>query len=291
MSPSPEESPHLQASLQPEPSPHPVVSLLTDFGARDPSGAICEGVILGICPQATVVHISHEVTKYAIRDGALMLWCALPFMPVGVHLAVVDPGVGTRRRPLALRVERGDFLVGPDNGLLLPAAQRLGGVQAVHELTSETHRLHPVSTSFHGRDIFAPAAAHLANGLPIGELGPALEPDEVVDLVIPAARPIAGGVETSVIYVDTFGNCKLAGLREELEAVVGPMRPGRAVRVQADGSAEIRMRWADTFGDVVTGEPILYVDSYDRLTVAVNQGNAAAQLGLAQDQPIAIHVD
>jgi S-adenosylmethionine hydrolase len=131
----------------------------------------------------------------------------------------------------------------------------------------------------------------LANGLPIGELGPALEPDEVVDLVIPAARPIAGGVETSVIYVDTFGNCKLAGLREELEAVVGPMRPGRAVRVQADGSAEIRMRWADTFGDVVSGEPILYVDSYDRLTVAVNQGNAAAQLGLAQDQPIAIHVD
>ena len=278
-------------SPAPEESPRPVVSLLTDFGARDPSGAICEGVILGLCPQATVVHISHEVTKYAIRDGALMLWCALPFMPVGVHMAVVDPGVGTRRRPLAMRVERGDILIGPDNGLLLPAARRLGGVQAVHELTSQTRRLHPVSSSFHGRDVFAPAAAHLANGLPIQELGPALEPKEIVDLVIPAARPIPGGVETSVIYVDTFGNCKLAGLREELEAVVGPMRPGRAVRVQADGAAERHLNWADTFGNVTVGEPILYVDSYDRLTLAVNQGNAADQLGLAQDQPIRIQVE
>jgi hypothetical protein len=274
-----------------EESPRPVVSLLTDFGARDPSGAICEGVILGICPQATVVHISHEVTKYAIRDGALMLWCALPFMPIGVHMAVVDPGVGTRRRPLAIRVNRGDILIGPDNGLLLPAARRLGGVQAVHELTSEAHRLHPVSSSFHGRDIFAPAAAHLANGLPIGELGPALDPSDIEDLVIPPAKPIPGGVETSVIYIDTFGNCKLAGLLEDLEAVAGPMRPGRAVRVQADGAAERHLGWADTFGNVAVGEPILYVDSYDRLTLAVNQGNAAAQLGLDQDQAIRIQVE
>lgn len=278
-------------SPSPDASPRPVVTLLTDFGARDPSGAICEGVILGISPDATVIHISHEVTKYAIRDGALMLWCALPFMPIGVHMAVVDPGVGTRRRPLAIAVERGDVLVGPDNGLLLPAAQRLGGVRAVHELTSETHRLHPVSTSFHGRDIFAPAVAHLANGLPIGELGPAVEPDDVVDLVIPPARPIPGGVETSVVYIDTFGNCKLGGLRTELEAVSGPMRPGRAVRIQADGATERRLSWADTFGSVTVGEPILYVDSYDRLTLAVNQGSAAAQLGLDQDQAIRIHVD
>ena len=142
----------------------PVIGLLTDFGARDPSGAICEGVILGICPEATVIHISHEVTKYAIRDGALMLWCALPYLPVGIHMAVVDPGVGTARRPVALVTRRGDVLVGPDNGLLRPGAERLGGVVAAHELTSEAHRLHPVSTSFHGRDIFAPAAGHLAAG-------------------------------------------------------------------------------------------------------------------------------
>jgi hypothetical protein len=275
----------------PQGPPRPVVSLLTDFGVRDPSGAICEGVILDICPGATVVHISHEVTKYAIRDGALMLWCALPFFPVAIHMAVVDPGVGTRRRPLAVVVGRGDVLIGPDNGLLRPVARRLDGIRAVHELTSDAHRLHPVSSSFHGRDIFAPAAAHLACGLPVRELGPELDPATLIDLVIPDATPIPGGVATTVIYVDTFGNCKLAGLRSELEAVVGPMRPGRAVRVQADGAAERRLDWADTFGNVPVGEPILYVDSYDRLTLAVNQGNVAAELGLAQDQALRIQVE
>jgi S-adenosylmethionine hydrolase len=268
--------------------PRPVVSLLTDFGARDPSGAICEGVILGICPDAAVIHISHEVTKFAIRDGALMLWCALPFMPVGVHVAVVDPGVGTRRRPVAVTVSRGDVLIGPDNGLLMPAADKLGGVVTAHELTSEAHRLHPVSTSFHGRDIFSPAAAHLANGVPVAELGPARDLSTLVSLEIPPATPIPGGVETSVVYVDTFGNCKLAGLRDDLEASSGPMHQGREVRIAADGAAEQPMRWADTFGDVPVGEPILYVDSYDRLTLAVNQGSAAEQLGLVQDQAIRI---
>jgi S-adenosylmethionine hydrolase len=271
--------------------PHrPVVSLLTDFGARDPSGAICEGVILGICPDAVVIHISHEVTKYAIRDGALMLWCALPYLPVGVHVAVVDPGVGTARRPVALVTQRGDVLIGPDNGLLRPGAERLGGVVAAHELTSEAHRLHPVSTSFHGRDIFAPAAAHLAAGDDVGQLGPAVDLATLVALEIPPAEPIPGGVATSVVYVDTFGNCKLGGLRSDLEASAGPMRPGRAVRVQADGTGEHEMAWADTFGAVPVGVPILYVDSYDRLTIAVNQGSAAADLGLAQDQALRITV-
>lgn len=271
--------------------PRPVVSLLTDFGARDPSGAICEGVILGICPDATVIHISHEVTKWAIRDGALMLWSALPFFPVGVHMAVVDPGVGTTRRPIGVAVGRGDRLVGPDNGLLLPVTRRLGGITAIHELTSESHRLHPVSSSFHGRDIFSPAAAHLASGLPLAELGPALDPASLVDLVIPDAKPIPNGVDTSVIYVDTFGNCKLAGMREDLEVVVGPMTAGRAVRVQADGGIDRRLGWAETFGEVPAGEPILYTDSYGRLTLAVNQGNAAAQLGLALDQALRILVE
>lgn len=269
----------------------PVVSILTDFGVRDPSGAICEGVILRIAPDASVIHISHEVTKYAIRDGALMLWCALPFLPVGAHVGVVDPGVGTARRPIAIVTQRGDFLVGPDNGLLLPAARRLGGVAAVHALTSEAHRLHPVSTSFHGRDIFAPAGAYLASGVPVEELGPALDPASLEDLVIPDATPIEGGVASSVVYIDTFGNCKLAGLRADLEGSAGPMRPGRVVRVQAGDAPEHQLTWADTFGDVPVGEPILYVDSYDRLTLAINQGNAADRLGLSQDLPIHIQAE
>ena len=269
----------------------PVVSILTDFGVRDPSGAICEGVILRIAPDASVIHISHEVAKYSIRDGALMLWCAVPFLPIGAHMAVVDPGVGTARRPIAIVTERGDFLVGPDNGLMLPAARRLGGVAAVHELTNEAHRLHPVSTSFHGRDIFAPAAAHLASGIPIAELGPSLDPANLADLVIPDATPIESGVASSVVYIDTFGNCKLAGLRADLEGSAGPMRPGRPIRLRAGDGPEQQLTWADTFGDVPVGDPILYVDSYDRLTLAVNQGNAAERLALSQDLPIRIQAE
>jgi hypothetical protein len=124
----------------------PFVSLLTDFGLRDPSAAICRGVVLGIAPDAEIVDISHEVRKYAIRDGALLLWCALPYLPVGAHVAVVDPGVGTARRPIAIRVARGDHLVGPDNGLLLMAAEELGGVTAAVELGEAAYRLPVVST-------------------------------------------------------------------------------------------------------------------------------------------------
>ena len=268
----------------------PVVSLLTDFGARDPSAGICRGVILGICPEANVIDISHEIAKYQVRDGALMLWCALPYLPVGLHVAVVDPGVGTARRALALVTGRGDILFGPDNGLLRPAAERLGGVTAAYELTSEAYRLHPVSSSFHGRDIFAPAAGHVAAGVPVADLGPALDPAGLVDLVIPAARPIPGGVATSVVYVDTFGNCKLAGLRGELEGVVGSLRTGRAVTIEA-GTERHLLSWSETFGDVAPGEAMLYVDSYDRLTLAVNQGDAAAQLRLVVDQELRITVE
>src|SRR5262245_3242337 len=131
----------------------PVISLLTDFGARDPSAGILHGVILGIAPEAAIVDISHEVRKYAIRDGALLLWCGLPCLPVGAHVAVVDPGVGTARRPIAIRAARGDVLIGPDNGLLLGGVERLGGVAAAHVLEAPEYRLPVISTSFHGRDI------------------------------------------------------------------------------------------------------------------------------------------
>src|SRR5580765_465544 len=138
------------------------------------------GVVLDLVPDARIVDISHEVRKFAIRDGALLLWCALPYLPVGLHVAVVDPGVGTARRPVALRVGRGDVLIGPDNGLLLAGAEQLGGVREARLLESEAHRLPKVSTSFHGRDIFAPAAAHLATGTALEDLGRAFDPGELV---------------------------------------------------------------------------------------------------------------
>ncbi len=263
----------------------PFVSLLTDFGLRDPSAAICKGVILRICPEAQVVDISHEVGKFAIRDGALLLWCALPYLPVGVHVAVVDPGVGTERRPIAIRVVRGDVLIGPDNGLLVPVLERLGGPVDARAIENPAYRLEPVSTSFHGRDIFSPAAGHLTAGAEFQTLGPPVDLDSLVALSFPQPRVEPGRLETQVIYVDTFGNLKLGAMGRELHAALGPLSNGTHLRLSADGRT-IRLAWSSTFGDVEPDTPLLYEDSYGRLCLAVNQGSAARQLGLPEDAPI-----
>jgi S-adenosyl-L-methionine hydrolase (adenosine-forming) len=266
----------------------PFVSLLTDFGVRDASAAICRGVILGICPDVEILDITHDVRKFSIRDAALALWCALPYLPVGVHVGVVDPGVGTARRPVAMRVARGDVLVGPDNGLLMAAAERLGGIGEVRELAEPAYRLSVVTSSFHGRDIFAPAAAHLAAGVAFASLGPPLDAASLVPSPLPAPRHLPdGGLLTEIIYVDTFGNVKLSAMASDLDAVTGATRGrGRAVArprlaVALDDGRTLHLPWAATFGEVPHGESLLYADSYDRLCIAVNRGNAAAQLGLA----------
>jgi S-adenosylmethionine hydrolase len=271
----------------------PFISLLSDFGARDPSAAIMRGVILSIAPEARIVDISHEVRKFAIRDGALLLWCALPYLPIGGHVAVVDPGVGTERRPIALLVGRGDVLIGPDNGLLMAGTERLGGVTEARLLEAAAYRLPTVSTSFHGRDIFAPAAAHLAAGVAFEALGPAIDPAELVGS--PIAEPVVepGCLGSSIVYVDTFGNVKLAGLRGDLEAAIGPARPGDALELVFAAFGDARpavetVRWRGTFGEAEQGELLLYEDSYGRICLAQNQGSAAARLGLVEDREVAI---
>ncbi|KRT62924.1 MAG: hypothetical protein XU10_C0018G0036 [Chloroflexi bacterium CSP1-4] len=261
----------------------PVVSLTTDFGARDPSAAICKGVVLTIAPAVTVIDITHEVAKFQVRDGALVLWCALPFLPVGVHVAVVDPGVGTERLPIALETARGDVLVGPDNGLLVPVADRLGGIVRVHELENPAYRLAAVSRSFHGRDIFAPAAAHVALGVPVTDLGRALDPAALARLDWPEPRVTPGALETAVVYVDSFGNVKLAGEPADLAAALGPLQPGDLLALAwIDGSdvRTVEVPWAETFGSVPPGAPLVYEDSYGRLCLAANQASVAARLGL-----------
>ncbi len=267
-----------------------MVSFLTDFGPDGPA-AICRGVILGIVRDAAIVDLAHGIRKYAIRDGALLLWCALPYLPVGVHVAVVDPGVGTARRPIALRAARGDVLVGPDNGLLLPGAGRLGGVVEVVELAEPDFRLPVVSSSFHGRDIFAPAAAHVAAGVALERLGPRLDPADLVDLGIPDPEVRPGAMASSVVYVDTFGNVKLAGTPADLAAALGPVSPGDRLRLTVDDGRERRrmsVAWRSTFGEAAVGEPLVYEDSYGRLCVAVNQGAAATALGLVEDAGVLI---
>lgn len=268
----------------------PLISFLTDFGGES-APAVCRGVMWGIAPDARILDLNHGVRKFAIRDGAFLLSRAVPYLPVGIHLAVVDPGVGTARRPIALRVARGDTLVGPDNGLLSPAARALGGVTAAHEVTNAALFLPVVSSTFHGRDIFAPVAAHLARGVPLQDVGPALDPGDLVDLVLPGATARDGGLDSAVLFIDSFGNVRIAGQPEDLAAVAGPLAPGRRFRVVIGDTVHV-MPWHPTFGAVAAGENLLYDDAdYDGLGIAVNQGSAAARFGLAIDDPVRIEAD
>jgi S-adenosylmethionine hydrolase len=273
------------------PGARPVVSFITDFGSRDPSAGIMRAVVLGICPEASIIDLSHEVEKYRIRDGALLLWSAAPYLPVGSHVAVVDPGVGTERRAVAMETARGDHLVGPDNGILLPAAARLGGIVRVHQLESPQYRLPVISSSFHGRDIFAPAAAHLAMGVPLEFLGPAVDPRSLRLLDWPEPEVHPGVLRTSVIYLDSFGNAKLSALGSHLFGAMGSPDLGQPLFVRLidqGGAIDLEVAWVETFGHVPPGQPLLFQDSYGRLSLAVNQGSAVHDLGIAEDAEVII---
>ena len=192
-----------------------VITFLTDFGLEDDFVGTCHGVIARIAPDARVIDITHGIRPGRVLQGALMLANTLVYMPVGVHLAVVDPGVGGSRRPLALRDGSGRLYVGPDNGLLLPAADRYGGVAEAHELANPAYALDHVSRTFHGRDLFSPAAAHLALGVPLGELGPPIDPDALVRLDVPQPQVGSGRLRATVLAVDRFGNAALNLTRDD----------------------------------------------------------------------------
>src|SRR5581483_6601163 len=193
-----------------------IVTFLTDFGLQDDFVGTCHGVIARIAPDASVIDITHGIEPQAVLQGAIVLRNTLPYMPVGVHLAVVDPGVGSARRAVALRTRDGRLFVGPDNGLLLLAAQE---IDAAHELVN--YRLEPVSRTFHARDIFSPAAAHLAAGVALEELGPAIDPASLVRVDVPESQP----GRATVLVIDRFGNIATNLRAEDLPA------PGTRVEV------------------------------------------------------------
>jgi S-adenosyl-L-methionine hydrolase (adenosine-forming) len=268
--------------------PPPTLTFLTDYGLQDGFVAVCHGVMAAIAPRARVIDITHLVPPQDVRRGAAVLAQALRHMPPGsVHIAVVDPGVGTARRAVAVATARGDVLVGPDNGIMHPATDTLGGAVAAHELTNPALLAADVSSTFHGRDIFAPVAAHLANGVPLAETGPAFDPAELVRLPEPrrAVDREAGRVEGEVVMVDRFGNLQTS-LDPALLAEVG-LRPGVGVRLLArEGGGEVP--YGTTFGDVPTGALVAYTDSDGLFTVAVNGGSAAARLALAPGDPVTV---
>lgn len=266
----------------------PFITFLTDFG--DTAPATCRGVIWSILPEASINDLTHGTRAFGVRDGAFLLWSSLPYQPIGVHLAVVDPGVGTERRAVAIEVARGDRLVGPDNGLLQPAAERLGGIVRAHLLDNRAlWREAVASSTFHGRDIFAPVAAHLAGGTPIRDVGSEIDPASLVPLAFPEPTVREGALGTSVLYVDAFGNCRLAGQPEDLAALRGALAAGDRFRVRIGSAEPLLVPWQTTFGAVGVGEPLLYDDAdYAGLGIGVNQGSAAERLGLSHDTPLTI---
>ena len=257
----------------------PVIGFLTDFGL-DGAAAACRGVMLSICPDAQIVDICHTVRKYAVRDGAFILRATLPYLPVGTHVGVVDPGVGTERRPIAIRAERGDVLIGPDNGLLPSAGEALGGVLEVRELANRNHWLPDVSSTFHGRDVFAPVAARLAAGdVALADLGPEVAIGSLVTLPKPMLRAVEGRLETEVTYVDSFGNLRLAGGVDEFVASFGRIQDASRVRARVGDVDLGDVAFAPSFAHVQEGALLLYVDSTGDLALAENKGDLAARAG------------
>ena len=265
----------------------PVITFLSDFGPAAP--AVCRGVMFSIAPDANVIDVNHWVPRFSIRDGSSSLVFALPYMPVGVHVAVVDPGVGTDRLAIAIRVGRGDILIGPDNGLLVRAAERLGGIREVRALENRDLMLPVVSSSFHGRDVFAPIAAHLAMGVPFESVGSIVPAEALVRLTTPEPTVVEGRLETQIVHVMIYGNVTFAGRTADLEAAIGALPPGRPLRVTFDAVAGAPAivedtTWGVTFGSVPLGASVVMADSEGNLSLADNQSDVARRLGLAVDR-------
>jgi len=263
------------------------VTFLTDFGLQDDFVGTCHGVMKRIAPETQVIDITHGIRPGRVLQGALVLANTLPYMPAGVHLAVVDPGVGSARRPLALRDREGRLYVGPDNGLLLPAADRFGGVDEAHELANPAYALERVSRTFHGRDLFSPAAAHLSLGVPLAELGPPIDPGELVRIDVPEPEIGPSSIHASVLAVDRFGNVALNLTRDHLERA--SIVPGARVEIVAREQQYFAVA-ARTFGDAGPGEILLYEDSYRNVAVAVSRGSAAELLGVEEGSDVLINV-
>jgi S-adenosyl-L-methionine hydrolase (adenosine-forming) len=260
-----------------------IVTLLTDYGRDDDFVGVCHGVIRGIHPEAEIVDITHGIERYAVRHGALVLRNTLPYMPVGVHVAVVDPQVGTERRAIALRTGDGRILVGPDNGLLSLAWKRCGEVEIAVDVTRSPHRLEPVSATFHGRDIFAPVAAHLAAGAELADAGDPLHPDSLARVDLPEPRDDDGAVVAHALVIDHFGN---VGLNVDHDRLAGTgLTLGGRVTVEAGGERYLAT-YAQTFADVNPGELIVYEDAYRTLALAINRGDAAGTLAIGVDAQI-----
>jgi S-adenosylmethionine hydrolase len=246
---------------------HTIITITTDFGLRDPYVAEMKAVILSICPNATIVDVTHEIEKFNVKAGAFILASAAPYFPKGtIHVAVVDPGVGTKRRPILIQTECG-FYIGPDNGVLALAATKQG-IKHIYEISNSRLMLPKISDTFHGRDIFAPAAAHLANGTPPADFG-----SQIHDIFMPEFAKVVrkrNSLAGEVLHIDGFGNIitnfsekdlKELGVKEIVEVCLK--------------DANLRLKLCKTYAEAEPQKPLAIVGSHDFLEISVNQGNAS----------------
>jgi S-adenosylmethionine hydrolase len=249
--------------------PARIVTLTTDFGLRDPYAAEMKAAILGICPNAAIIDVTHEIVKFNVRMGAFVLASAAPYFPDGsVHVAVVDPGVGTPRRPIVIQTEQ-TFFIGPDNGVLVLAAQKQS-IEKIHELANPKFMLPKVSNTFHGRDVFAPVAAHLLNGVKPAEFGPEISAAAEAEFVKVKRKNDA--LLGEVLHVDGFGNIitNISELEVEQNRLKG------AVNVELT-SCKLKLAFCRAYGEMKPHEPLALIGSHGFLEISINQGNAAEQ--------------
>jgi S-adenosyl-L-methionine hydrolase (adenosine-forming) len=266
--------------------PPAVVTFVSDYGLSDDFVGVCHEVMIARCPEVRVIDLTHGVPRGDVRAGALILRSTLPYLVAGIVLAVVDPGVGSDRRAVALRAADGRLFVGPDNGLLSLAVASCGGVAEAVDIGGSGLVLPTVSATFHGRDIFAPVAAGLAAGAALSDVGDAIDPLGLVVLELPRARVSDGVLVAHAVYLDGFGNVQLDVEADEIGGF--GLSVGRVVEVTVAGRGPARARFVRTFADAGPGELLLYQDSYARLAVAVNRGSASSRLGLAVNDQLRI---
>jgi S-adenosylmethionine hydrolase len=252
-----------------------IVTFLSDYGLEDEFVGVCHGVMLTIAPWLKVVHVHHNILRQDIRHGSIVLEQAIGFLPEAVHLAVVDPSVGSSRLPVAIESASGAVFVGPDNGLLIAAVERCDGIARAFEITNEDYMLTPVSQTFQGRDVFAPAAAHVAAGVDPAEFGASLAPDSLVRFELSEAWLHDDHLHAEVLQVDRFGNLQFNLERAHLDdcRLIGR----DTVELRMEGH-RLDVKVGNTFADVETGQFVLVEDSYRRMSLAINNGDAARKL-------------
>jgi len=254
----------------------PFITLTSDFGVQSQGTAIMEAVALEINPEAHIIHLMHGLPDFDLFYAARTME-TICYMPVGYHVCVVDPGVGTKRKPIIIEIGRGDFLIGPDNGVLIPATRFLGSIKKVVEITNEKFMRKPVSPVFHGRDIFTPAAAYLSKGIKIEEFGKKLNPKDLAKAPYEEAEIKGNQIDAVIISINKFGSAHLNIMQNAWDKF--NVKIGQFVELKVN-KKNIKFPFANTFGDVPKGKPLIFKDDYGRMEIALNMGNLAKKYGL-----------